>query len=138
MLGSIELAKHNPEGEWLYGAECSVLPKYQGKGVGSALYKARFDYVQKNNLKGMYACGMLKGYDDYRMHYTQQEYGNLVISGDIVDPTVSVQIKNGFQARKIVESYEVDFTAGNAAVMIVWESPSYSETPNFDISEFTG
>lgn len=128
MIGSVEIPKHNPEGEWLYGVECSVHPDYQGKGIGSALYSVRFDYVRQENLKGMYACGMLKGYDDYRNEYTQQEYGDLVIKGEIVDPTVSVQIKNGFQPKAVVQSYEVDYDAGNAAMLIVWDSPDFDES----------
>jgi len=127
MIGTIEIPKHNPEGEWLYGVECAVLPEYQGKGVASALYKARFDYVRQENIKGMYACGMLKGYENYRMDYTQEEYGQMIINGEVTDPTVSVQIKNGFEARSVVHSYEVDYPAGNAAMLIVWESPDYKE-----------
>ena len=122
MIGSVEIERHNPQGEWLYGVDFAVLPEYQGNGIGSTLYKARFQYIRRTGLKGMYACGMLKGYDRYRYEYTQQDYGKKVISGEIQDPTVSMQMRNGFEPRKVVESYDVDYLAGNAAVLIVWEA----------------
>ena len=63
MIGDLGLSKHEPEGAWLYGVEKAVHPDYQGRGVASALYKAQFALAERLGLKGMYAGGMLKGYE---------------------------------------------------------------------------
>src|SRR5690606_19693715 len=98
---------------------------YRKKGIGSALYQARFDLVRRLNLKGWYAGGMLMGYTKYRGKMSVEEYGNKVISGEIIDPTVTMQKNRGFELRELILDYMEEEQAGDAAVLIVWENPDY-------------
>ena len=66
MLGDLNLKNHEPDGRWLYGVEKAVHPGFQGRGVASALYKAQFALAGTLGLAGMYAGGMLKGYERFR------------------------------------------------------------------------
>lgn len=120
-IGTHGLANHDPEGDWLYGVEMAVHPDYQGRGVGSALYRARLALIDKLGLKGMYAGGMLKGYQRYCHLMSPVEYGEKVISGELRDPTVTMQLNRGFKAYGVIENYEWDATSGNCAVLIAWE-----------------
>lgn len=124
-IGDIGISNHVPDGEWLYGVEMAVHPDYQGRGIGTALYEARFDLCKRLNLKGWYAGGMLMGYPDYQDEMTVREYGEKVISGEIYDPTVSMQINRGFTPWQVIENYMDEPAAGDAAVLIVWENPDY-------------
>lgn len=121
MIGDLSLKNHDPKGRWLYGVEKAVDPSYQGRGIGSALYKAQFALIRRLGLRGMYAGGMLKGYKRYRQQMSIQEYAGKVMRGEIFDPTVSVQMKKGFKARTIIENYSWDQDAGHAGMLIVYE-----------------
>ena len=120
-IGSPALSNHDPDGPWLYGVEMAVDPDYQGRGVGSALYRARLAVIERLGLKGMYAGGMLKGYHRYAGQMTPREYGEKVVRGELRDPTVTMQLNRGFKAYGIIEDYEWDARAGNCAVLIAWE-----------------
>ena len=63
-IGDLRISAHEPDGEWLYGVEMAVRPMYQGHGIGTGLYEARFNLVRRLNLRGWYAVGMLMGYSD--------------------------------------------------------------------------
>jgi GNAT superfamily N-acetyltransferase len=126
-IGDISIPNHNPQGEWLYGVEMAVRPDYQGYGVGTALYQARFDLVRRLNLRGWYAGGMLMGYPRYRDTLSPLEYGEKVISGELQDPTVSMQMKRGFVPLQVIEDYMEETQAGNAAILILWSNPDYKE-----------
>lgn len=121
-IGSPGLANHDPEGPWLYGVEMAVHPGYQGRGVGSALYRARLALIDRLGLKGMYAGGMLKGYHRHSHLMSPREYGENVIAGELRDPTVTMQLNRGFKAYGVIEDYEWDAQAGNCAVLIAWEA----------------
>lgn len=129
MIGSTGLAHHDPHGRWLYGVEMAVHPDYQGRGVGSALYRARLGLVRRLGLVGMYAGGMLKGYHHHADAMTPREYGERVIAGDLTDPTVSMQLGRGFEAHGLIEDYEEDEEAGNCAVLIAWTPERRSAPP---------
>ena len=121
MIGSFGLRNNDPDGDWLYGVEIAVHPDHQRKGVGSALYKARLALIDDLDLRGWYAGGMLMGYDRYRDSLSPAEYARLVIAGEINDPTVSMQLGRGFEARAIIENYYPEWKAGHAAVLLVHE-----------------
>ncbi len=126
-IGAKGIVNHNPNGEWLYGVEMAVRPDFRRQGVGTVLYQARFDLVKHLNLKGWYAGGMLMGYYRYQDSLTPKEYGEKVISRDIVDPTVTMQMNRGFEAWSVIENYLSEPDAGDAAVHIVWLNPDYRE-----------
>lgn len=123
MIGDLGLAKHDPEGAWLYGVEKAVHPDYQGRGVASALYKAQFALAERLGLKGMYAGGMLKGYESYRERLSVREYAGKVMRGEVFDPTVSMQMRRGFEPRTVIENYAWDRQADHTGMLIVWERP---------------
>lgn len=127
MIGSRGIERHEPDGDWLYGVEMVVRPNFRRRGIGSALYKARFNLVRQLNLKGWYAVGMLMGYHRYRDVMSVVDYGNAVINGEMRDPTVSMQINRGFTPMAIVENYlEDEEDADNCGVLIVWNNPDYA------------
>lgn len=123
MVGTPGLANHEADGAWMYGVEMAVHPDFQGRGVGSALYRARLGLVRRLGLRGMYAGGMLKGYHHHAEELSPREYGELVMRGELRDPTVSMQLRRGFEARALIEDYEEDEPSGNCAVLIAWTPP---------------
>ena len=46
------LTSHQPDGDWLYGADVGVNPAYRGRGIATALYAARQEAVWRLGLKG--------------------------------------------------------------------------------------
>ena len=126
-IGDLQMSAHEPDGDWLYGVELAVYPMYQGHGVGTGLYQARFNLVKALNLRGWYAVGMLMGYEKYADKMEVVEYGNKVIAGEIKDPTVTMQMNRGFRAEHVVTDYVDEPAAGDAGVLIVWENPDYQE-----------
>ena len=124
-IGGLRLGNHEAGGDWLYGVEMAVHPMYQGQGVGTALYEARFDLVKRLNLRGWYAVGMLMGYHKVAAEMDVLEYGNKVIAREIKDPTVTMQMNRGFRAGGVVTDYCDEPAAGDAGVLIVWENPEY-------------
>ena len=126
-IGGLRLGNHETKGEWLYGVEMAVHPMYQGHGIGTALYEARFDLARRLNLRGWYAVGMLMGYHKVADEMDVIAYGNKVIAGEIKDPTVTMQLNRGFRAEQVVTDYCDEPAAGDAGVLIVWENPDYED-----------
>ncbi|MBZ0294540.1 MAG: GNAT family N-acetyltransferase [Anaerolineae bacterium] len=124
-VGGDQLDNHTPTGEWLYGVDFAIHPDYRRRGIGTRMYRARFNLVKRLNLRGFYAGGMLRGYEKYRHRMTLQEYGDRVIRGEIKDPTVSMQINRGFKPRTVIENYAHCPEANDGAVLIVWSNPQY-------------
>ncbi len=120
-IGSFGLRNHEPDGSWLYGVEIAVHPDYQRNGVASALYEARLALIERFQLEGWYAGGMLMGYYRYRDELTPAEYGRKVIAGELHDPTVSMQLGRGLEPRAVIENYYPEWKAGHAAVLLVYE-----------------
>ena len=128
-IGSMQLGAHEADGDWLYGVELAVRPGYQGHGIGSGLYEARFQLAKSLNLRGWYAVGILMGYQDHADRMDVVEYGEKVIKREIHDPTVTMQMNRGFRAERIVTDYIDEAAAGGAGVLIVWDNPDYEGKP---------
>jgi GNAT superfamily N-acetyltransferase len=116
---------HNPAGGWYYGADISVHPDYRGLGLGKLIYAARMGVVQRHNRRGIVAGGMIPGYARVRGQMSQWDYVQRVVAGELTDPTLSFQLRNGFQVRGMIENYMEDHSSDNWAVLIVWENPAY-------------
>lgn len=113
---------HDPEGIWLYGADLCVHPTYRRHGIASRIYTARKELVRRLGLKGMFAGAMIPGYRDYRASLTVEEYVDQVVRGQIADPTLTMQLHNGFVVHRVLHDYIHDEELGDDVVLIVWNS----------------
>ncbi len=116
---------HSPQGAYYYGADISVHPSYRGRGMGKLLYRARKDLVRRYNRRGIVAGGVLPGFVHYKHQLSVQEYVDQVLAGELFDPTLSFQLKEGFVVRGLLPDYIMDSASDNWATLIVWENPDY-------------
>ena len=125
-VGNNWLTQHDPQGDWLYGADIGVLPDYRSQGLGKLLYQARHALIRKMNLKGHIAGGMPKGFYKYQGQMDIETYIGKVVAGELFDPVLSVQLKRGFVAHSIMPEYLDDPSCGRYGVLIVWKNPEYT------------
>ena len=114
---------HDLNGRWYYGGDISVHPEYRGRGIGKLLYEARKKLVVERGLKGIVAGGVLPGYVLHKGKLGVPDYVDKVVAGELFDPTLSFQLKNGFEVRGLLENYLEDNASDNWATLIVWENP---------------
>src|SRR5262245_28816519 len=117
------LGRHDPAGDWLYGADIGVRPEYRRRGLARRLYGVRHALVRRLGLKGHVAGGMLRGYGRWKSQMGVQEYVARVIAGDLVDPTLTVQLRCGFRVHGIIDNYVTDSSCDNKAAFIIWDNP---------------
>lgn len=125
IMDNMWLSHHDPNGDWLYGADIGVLPAYRRQGIAKMLYRARRDLIRRLNLRGHVAGGMLKGYGQVKGQMTVEAYVEQVKAGQIFDPTVSIQMRQGFEIKGIIYDYVDDPSCDNKAAFIVWPNPYY-------------
>lgn len=114
---------HDPDGAWYYGGDISVHPDYRGLGLGRRLYEARKGLVRRLRRRGIVAGGVLPGYPRVRGELSVAEYVERVVAGELHDPTLSFQLRNGFEVRGLLEGYLDDTASDGWATLIVWENP---------------
>ncbi len=114
---------HDPNGEWLYGADVSVHPDYRGRKISRMLYAARKDLIRQLGIHGMIAGGMLPDYHKYRDSMSIEEYVAAVSAGRLNDSTLTPQLRSGFVVRGIFDNYLEAGHLGNQAALIVWGKP---------------
>jgi GNAT superfamily N-acetyltransferase len=117
---------HNPEGFTLYGAEVFVDPKLRGKRVGHELYEGRRKLCKRLNLRRIIACGRLPGYHAVSDKMPVELYAKKVLWGDLNDPVLNFQLREGFRFCGIMHNYiPEDGDSGSHASLIVWINPDY-------------
>jgi len=116
------LTSHEPDGDWLYGADIGVHPEYRGRGLAQALYAARQELVWALGLKGQVTAGMLSGYGAVKHQTTAERYYDDLVAGRINDPTLSMQQKVGFEFRGLLKDYLQDPVCDNYSVLIVLDA----------------
>lgn len=116
------LTSHDPHGDWLYGADISVHPDYRGRGIAMALYAARQETVWRERLEGQVTAGMLRGYGAVKDRMSAEQYYEGVVAGRIHDPTLSMQIRVGFEPRALLANYLNDPACDNYSVLLVLEA----------------
>ena len=78
------LGRHDPDGDWLYGADVGVLPGYRRRGLARRLYEARHALVRRLRLRGHVAGGLLRGYGAWKARMAVDEYVARVVAGELV------------------------------------------------------
>src|SRR5262249_38948207 len=113
------LTSHQPDGDWLYGADVGVNPAYRGRGIATALYAARQESVWRLGLKGQVTAGMIRGYGEAKASMSCEQYYAEVVAGRLKDPTLSMQIGVGFEPRALLANYLNDPVCDNYSVLLV-------------------
>ncbi|HCU25740.1 MAG TPA: hypothetical protein DF383_12050 [Deltaproteobacteria bacterium] len=97
---------HDPvQGRTLYGAEVMVRPGLQGKGIGKKLYQARRELVEKLGLLRIRAGARLRGYHRFADSMSAEDYVIQVVNGELSDPTLTFQLRQGFHVLAVVRHY---------------------------------
>ena len=128
VVGPLGVEFHDPDGEWYYGIDIAVDPEYRGRGIAKRLYELRKQVVIDHDKRGIIAGGVIPGYADHKDTMTAAEYVDAVVRGDLRDPTLSVQLSNGFEATGVIADYVHDESTDNWASFIVWKNPQYRTT----------
>jgi GNAT superfamily N-acetyltransferase len=115
------ISTHDPSGDVLYGVNIAVNPGNHGKGVASALYKARFGLARKMGCRAFIAGARIPGYIKHAGQLSPEEYLEKVKAGKLFDPTLSKQIKMGFQVIRLLADYSPDPETMNYAALIQME-----------------
>lgn len=125
-------ARHDPDGDWLYGMEVAVDPARRRLRIGQRLYDARKSLCDELGLKGIVFGARLPGFKRKRKLYpTPQDYLDAVASGEVKDPVLNFQIRAGFEPAGVLNDYmPEDLESGGAAARMVWRNSSYVESRN--------
>lgn len=121
------LNTHEPNSEWLYGMDIGTHPDFRGKGIATYLYEARQATVYKLNLKGQFTYGMLSGYGAMQSKMSAEEYYQHVIEHKVKDPTVSRQMKNGFNPHGLVAGYIDDPVCAGFCAFLIRVNENYNK-----------
>jgi len=119
------LSNHDPEGEWMYGADIGILPEYRGKKLGQLLYQARHQQIQTINLKGHVGGGMPKGFYRYKDEMSIEIYVEKVLEKELFDPALSIQFKCDFKPFGVIHNYLEDPSCDNNGILVAWHNPAY-------------
>jgi GNAT superfamily N-acetyltransferase len=117
-IGGGWLSNHNPRGEWLYGLDMGLLPSYRGRGLARILYRARHEIAKSLGLKGQLTVGMMSGYGAVSGQMSGEEYYKQLLEGGIKDPTLTPQMKIGFEPIALMPDHLNDPVCGNYGILI--------------------
>jgi GNAT superfamily N-acetyltransferase len=113
------LTSHQPAGCWLYGADIGTHPAYRGRGIARALYAARHELVHRLGLLGQLTVGMPSGYGAVKDALTAEQYYAELARGARTDPTISAQLRIGFELRGLIPGYIRDPVCAGYGIVLV-------------------
>lgn len=98
-----------------------VDPELRGLGIGKLLYAARRDLVKRLGLLRIRAGARLRGYSKVAGRMTAEQYTIEIVQGRLTDPTLSFQLKQGFEVLAVVSDYlRHDLESLGHASVIEW------------------
>jgi uncharacterized protein (DUF952 family)/GNAT superfamily N-acetyltransferase len=124
-IGHNWLTTHNPEGMWLYGIDMSVHPDWRRLGIARRFYTERATLVQRLGLRGELVAGLLPGYDQHR-HLSVEAYAEQVVAGNLVDPTLTPQLRIGLRFVRLLPGYVTDSRSDNVATLLERPNPHFA------------
>jgi GNAT superfamily N-acetyltransferase len=120
VVGAWGVGNHDPDGDWYYGIDIAVDPDYRGRGIAKELYRLRKQVVIDHNKRGIIAGGVLPGYADHKHEMSAIDYVAKVVDGELVDPTLTAQLKSGFTVLGLIADYIDSPSTDNWASFITW------------------
>lgn len=136
ITGSGYASRHDPDGEFLYGIDICVDPKYRGKKIGERLYNKRRQLCQEWGLKGIVFGARIPGYARKKKVYpTPEEYVEAVKNKVLRDPTISFQMNYDFRPLFVLPNYlPSDKESLGYAVLMRWDNPLIDNTGKKQVS----
>lgn len=117
------IGNHDLEGRHLYGIEVMVHPDHRDKRLGRRLYEARKDLCRSLNLESILIAGRMPGYGAVADTMTPRQYVDAVQDGDLWDPVIGFQTRNGFTVRRILKDYlPGDSESRGYAALMEWRN----------------
>ncbi|GIN22357.1 MAG TPA: GNAT family N-acetyltransferase [Bacillus bacterium] len=127
VAGGGYIDNHNPNGKNLYGIDVVVHPDYRKMKVGKRLYEARRKLAKDMNLESIIFGGRIPNYQQYADQMTAEEYVRKVLDGEIFDPVIVFQTRNGFECKGVMKGYiPKDEESLGYATLMEWKNPDYS------------
>lgn len=125
ITGSGFASRHDPLGDYLYGIDICVDPAFRGKRIGSRLYNERRRVCQELKLKGILFGARIPGYARKKKQFpTPELYLEAVKAKQIKDPTVTFQMRNGFEPLMVLNDYlPSDSESHGFAILMSWKNP---------------
>lgn len=123
------LTSHDPDGDWLYGADVGVHPAHRGRGLSTLLLKAQHDLVRRLGLRGRVAGALPAGYGRFAREMPIEAYVGAVVRGARADPVLSVQLRRGYEVYGIIPGYVEDPSCADHGVFIVWRNRDHARDP---------
>lgn len=128
ITGAGYAARHDPNGDWLYGMDVAVDPAKRRLRIGQRLYDARRQLCESEYMKGIVFGGRMPGWKRRRKDYPDPlDYIEAVRDKSIVDPVVNFHLRAGFEPIGVLDRYlPIDDESGGFASHMVWRNP-YAE-----------
>lgn len=121
------LTSHEPDGEWLYAVESVVKEPFRGQGIGRLFMEARWQLVERLNLRGIIAGSVPFDYGQAADRMSISEYVASVQSGTRTDRNLTKHLRMGFQVAQIIPQYVTDVGPRGYGVLILRQNPDYRE-----------
>ncbi len=123
ITGNFSFETHDPKGDTLYGIEVFVHPDFRGLRLARRLYDARKILCERLNLKMIIAGGRIPKYEMYAEKLKPREYIDKIKRREIYDPTLTFQLANDFQVKKIIRNYlPEDNESRGFATLLIWHN----------------
>ncbi len=123
------LTSHQPNGAWLYGADIGVHPDYRKRGIARALYAVRHELVRRLGLAGQMTVGMPSGYGAIKDKMSAEQYYAELVAGTRGDPTISAQLRIGFEPRGLLSRYINDPVCDGYGIVLALSADRDVRTP---------
>jgi len=123
ITGNFSFETHDSKGDTLYGIEIFVHPDFRGMRLARRLYETRKTLCESLNLKMIIAGGRIPKYGMYADDMKPKEYIEKVKKREIFDPTLTFQLANDFQVKKILRKYmPEDNESRGYATLLIWHN----------------
>lgn len=127
---------HDPNGNVAFGANLSVLPEFERKGIGDKLFGYAAEVLVRDDMRYLVLGGRLPGLAEHNKRLanhglppvTGEEYADLKDEqGRVLDDELRFYLKQPFlEMIRVLPEYFPDPDSENYGVLLKWSNPLYA------------